>query len=252
MTSASKFHAFLIGGTNSGCGKTTVTLGVMRALSRRNLAVAPFKCGPDYIDPLFHRAAAERPSINLEPFFGNLASFARYAAGADAAVVEGVMGLFDGADPRSIAGSSGDIAARLGLPVVLTVNARGLSGSLAPLVKGFAMWHREVNIIGVIANLVGSARHAALLKDTLSNAGLPPLLGSLPRDTALTLPERHLGLSTDALSLVQLDQLADAVERSIDLDLLLELAAMPRPHVAADPKLPDASLRLGVARDEAF
>lgn len=251
MAPVNNFHAFLIGGTNSGCGKTTVTLGILRALARRGFAVAPFKCGPDYIDPLFHQVAAGRASVNLEPYFNNLASFDRYAADADMAVVEGVMGLFDGQKVGSMAGSSGEIAARLKLPVVLTVSARGLSGSLAPLVKGFAAWSRQVNIIGVIANQTGSERHGALLKETLAAAGLPPLLGALPRDPELALPERHLGLSTDDLSSVKLDRLADAIEKSVDLDLLLKLAVVPRPAVVVPP-LPPVSLRLGVAKDEAF
>lgn len=198
----SEQSAFLIAGVNSGSGKTTVTLGLLRALARRGLAVAPFKCGPDYIDPLFHRIAARRDSHNLDTFLmgcdGVRDSFRRNAAAADAAVAEGVMGLFDGSRPGSAAGSSAELAELLELPVLLTVNARGLSGSIAPLVRGFCDWNPRLRIAGVIANFTGSARHGELLAESLRLAGLPPLLGALTRDEAVALPERHLGLATDA------------------------------------------------------
>ena len=214
MGNRDEFSAFLIAGTNSGCGKTTLTLGMLRALSRRGLRVAPFKCGPDYIDPAFHAAAAGRESYNLDTVFGSEGDYAA-AAHADAAVVEGVMGLFDGIAPGDLRGSCADIARRLGLPVLLAVNARGLSGSIAPLVKGFAGWHPEVRIAGVIANNVGSPRHARLLADALRAAGLPPLVGFLERDSRLTLPERHLGLSLDMPDDRWLDELADAMVTKI-------------------------------------
>ena len=248
--------AFLLGGVNSGSGKTTLAAALLRALRRRGLDVAPFKCGPDYIDPSFHRQAAGRASFNLDPYFhaGETlhCAFARSAATADAAVVEGVMGLFDGPHPGSRAGSSAEIAARLHLPVVLVVNARGISGSIAPLVKGFCEWDPDVRIAGVIADFTGSARHGELLADALRAAGLPPLLGRFDRNEAWKLPERHLGLTVGTLDDAVLDRMADAAEESIDLDRLLELVRIPRPAAgpAAGPERP--ALRLGVARDEAF
>ena len=218
--------AFLLGGVNSGSGKTTLAAALLRALRRRGIDVAPFKCGPDYIDPSFHRQAAGRASFNLDPYFhaGETlhCAFARSAATADAAVVEGVMGLFDGTCPGTRAGSSAEIAARLGLPVVLVVNARGISGSIAPLVKGFCEWDPEVRIAGVIADFTGSARHGQLLADALRTAGLPPLLGRFDRN-------------------------------DIDLDRLLELARIPRPAAVVSAAAQATSgLRLGVAQDEAF
>lgn len=249
--------AFLLGGVNSGSGKTTLAAALLRALRRRGIDVAPFKCGPDYIDPSFHRQAAGRASFNLDPCFHAGAAlrsaFARSAATADAAVVEGVMGLFDGTCPGTRAGSSAEIAARLGLPVVLVVNARGISGSIAPLVKGFCEWDPEVRIVGVIADFTGSARHGQLLADALRTAGLPPLLGRFDRNEAWRLPERHLGLTTGTLDDALLDRMADAAEESIDLDRLLELARIPRPAAVVSAAAQATSgLRLGVAQDEAF
>lgn len=249
--------AFLLGGVNSGSGKTTLAAALLRALRRRGIDVAPFKCGPDYIDPSFHRQAAGRASFNLDPCFHAGAAlrsaFARSAATADAAVVEGVMGLFDGTCPGTRAGSSAEIAARLGLPVVLVVNARGISGSIAPLVKGFCEWDPEVRIVGVIADFTGSARHGQLLADALRTAGLPPLLGRFDRNEAWRLPERHLGLTTGTLDDALLDRMADAAEESIDLDRLLELARIPRPAAVVSVAAQATSgLRLGVAQDEAF
>ncbi len=249
--------AFLLGGVNSGSGKTTLAAALLRALRRRGIDVAPFKCGPDYIDPSFHRQAAGRASFNLDPCFHAGAAlrsaFARSAATADAAVVEGVMGLFDGTCPGTRAGSSAEIAARLGLPVVLVVNARGISGSIAPLVKGFCEWDPEVRIVGVIADFTGSARHGQLLADALRTAGLPPLLGRFDRNEAWRLPERHLGLTTGTLDDALLDRMADAAEESIDLDQLLELARIPRPAAVVSVAAQATSgLRLGVAQDEAF
>lgn len=249
--------AFLLGGVNSGSGKTTLAVALLRALRRRGLDVAPFKCGPDYIDPSFHRQAAGRASFNLDPFFhaGETlhTAFARSAATADVAVVEGVMGLFDGPYPGSRAGSSAEIAARLSLPVVLVVNARGISGSIAPLVKGFCEWDPQVRIAGVIADFTGSARHGELLADALRAAGLPPLLGRFDRNEAWRLPERHLGLTTGTLDEALLDRMADAAEESIDLGKLLEQVRIPRPAAVVPAAAQTTSkLRLGVAQDEAF
>lgn len=251
------FSAFLIGGTNSGSGKTTLSLGILRALFRRGLAPAPFKCGPDYIDPLFHLQAAGRISINCDTFLmgqeGVRRSFARHAADSGVAVVEGVMGLFDGNAPESPAGSSAEIAALLNIPVVLVVNARGMAGSIAPLVRGFSEWDPRVRIVGVIADNAGSLHHAGLLRGALECAGLPPLLGFLARDERLKLPERHLGLAPLPLEESWLDMLADAVESSIDLDRLLELTRVEFPvFESKSVAVPAPCVRLGVAQDEAF
>ena len=242
----------MIAGTNSGSGKTTITLGILRALARRGLRCAPFKCGPDYIDPLFHREAAGVPSFNLDSFFGSWNSYAEEIGDADCAVTEGVMGLFDGIQPDSIKGSSAEIAALLHLPVFLTVNARGISGSIAPLVKGFAEWNPQVKIAGVIANNIGSERHAELLAQALEKASLPPLAGYLLRNERWVLPERHLGLSVGKLDPCWLDALADEIEKTIDLDKILALSQTEKPRQKEKKTLPVPHLRLGAAMDEAF
>jgi len=242
---------FMIAGTNSGSGKTTVTLGILRALKQRGLNVVPFKCGPDYIDPLFHRQAAGTASWNLDAFLGSEQEFHRRTQGCDAAVVEGVMGLFDGIHPDRLDASCAELAAKLSLPVILTVNAQGIGGSIAPLVKGFSQWHPEVNIIGVLANKVGSARHAEILQKALESASLPPLLGYLLRDDHLILPERHLGLAVGRLDEYWLNELADEIERTVDLEKLLDMTRGEIPCLPVE-KDPSPSLRLGVAHDEAF
>lgn len=257
MTSGDNFAAFAVGAVNSGSGKTTVTLALLAALRARGLRVAPFKCGPDYIDPLFHAAAAGEISHNLDPFLmtarGAADCFAARSAAVDAAVVEGVMGLFDGFGADTLAGSTAELAGLLKIPVVLVVNAHGLAGSIAPLVKGFVDWRPELPVAGVIANLVGSGRHAELLRDALHAAGLPPLLGAFRRDAAIALPERHLGLATEAAAKLDFSLLAAKAEAEIELDRLLACCRTARPAApAAAPRAAVPPVRLGVARDEAF
>ena len=252
MSENKTISRFMIAGANSGSGKTTLTLGILRALKRRGLPPVPFKCGPDYIDPLFHRQAAGAVSWNLDTFFGSGPEFYRRAPLGEAAVVEGVMGLFDGIYPDRLDGSCAELVARLHLPVILTVNVQGISGSIAPLVKGFCQWHPEVKIIGVLADKAGSVRHAGLLKTALEAADLPPLLGYLLRNERWILPERHLGLSVGRLEESWLDALADEIEKSVELDTLLKLSQGEIPAAPpASPAKPVKS-RLGVARDEAF
>ena len=241
----------MIAGTNSGSGKTTLTLGLLRLMTRKGLNVRPFKCGPDYIDGLFHRQAAGIDSINLDAYFSSHKYLLEYVQGMDAAVVEGVMGLFDGIKPGGIEGSCAEVAAKLDLPVILTVNAKGLSDSIAPMVKGFADWNPRVKIVGVIANNVGSERHGEILRQVLKTAGLPPLIGYLRRDERWILPERHLGLSLGKLPEGFLDSLADELEKTLDLELLLSLTSAERPELSPQP-LPEIKYYLGVAYDEAF
>ena len=193
--------ALLIAAPSSGSGKTSLSLGLMAALRRRALDVAPFKIGPDYIDPGHHAAICGRPSHNLDGWMCGREqvqkTFAKESAGADIAIIEGVMGLFDGISGTSEEGSSAEIAKWLGVPVLLVVDARSQARSFAALVKGFTSFDPELKIAGVIANRVGSERHRQLLQESLdSTPGLPPLLGCLPRREEIGLPERHLGLVT--------------------------------------------------------
>ena len=222
-------RGFLIAAPQSGSGKTTAALAVMAAFKRRGMAVAPFKCGPDFIDPGYHRLAAGRPSVNLDGWMCPEAfvaeTFRLHAADADVAVVEGVMGLFDGIGSTTMEGSSAQVAAVCGLPVVLVVNARGMAASAAALVKGFAGYDQRVRVAGVIFNNVGSDSHGELLRQTLATE-LPELavFGCIPRDDSLGIPSRHLGLVTvedNPPAPDYLERLADLAENNLDLAGLL-------------------------------
>ncbi|MCM0081084.1 cobyrinate a,c-diamide synthase [Geomonas sp. Red32] len=219
----------VIAAPHSGSGKTTVTLGIMAALRRRGLLVAPFKVGPDFIDPGYHALATGRISVNLDGWMCGRdfvrSTFARHTEGADIAVVEGVMGLFDGMDGVSDAGSSAEVAKLLDAPVVLVVDARSQARSAAALVHGFAFFDPELRVAGVIFNNVGSDNHERLLRDAMA-ASLPDIavVGCLPRDPELAIPSRHLGLTTaddNPLSPGFLAHLVEVAERYIDLDFLV-------------------------------
>jgi len=250
----------VIAGTQSGVGKTSVTLGLVAALTRRGLRVQTFKVGPDYLDPTYLTLASGRPCHNLDGWMTHrdyvCDLFARVCADADVAVIEGVMGLFDGADPAGLAGSTAEIAAWLDAPVLLVANAHGAARSFAATVHGFASFLPDIRVAGVIANRCGSARHVDGLRASLEAAALPGLLGAVHRNALTELPSRHLGLvSADAQRFTTkvLDQLADAVEESLALDLVLAAARCAGP-LAAVADLPNNPVRarLGIARDEAF
>jgi cobyrinic acid a,c-diamide synthase len=189
----------VIAAPRSGAGKTTVTLGLLRALRRRNLSVQPFKCGPDYIDPAFHAVASGRPSFNLdtwamgEDLLATLATMA--SAGADIIIAEGVMGLFDGAAARGQSGSgtTADLAALLGWPVVLVLDVSGQTETAAAIALGCAQYRNDITIAGVILNRVASPRHLALITPAFERIGIP-VFGAILREDRVTLPERHLGL----------------------------------------------------------
>jgi cobyrinic acid a,c-diamide synthase len=252
----------MIGGTGSGVGKTSLTLGLVALLTRRGLKVQTFKVGPDFLDPTWLALASGRPCYNLdgwmcgESYVRRL--FAEKSADADIAVIEGVMGLFDGADAITSAGSSAEIARWLAAPVLLVANAHGVARSLAAVVRGFCGFEAGLEISGVIANRTGSGRHAAMLSDALQSAGLPSLVGAVPRNGLPGLPSRHLGLVTagsDLLTPTLLAELADQVECSLQLDSILALAAAA-PTLQLPPSLQAATssqpVRIGIARDGAF
>ena len=264
-----RIPAVVIAGTGSGTGKTSVTLGLARALVRRGLRVQPFKVGPDFLDPTWHRRASGRESYNLDGWMTDheyvTRLFARRTVDADCAIVEGVMGMFDGASPTELTGSTAEVALWLDAPVVLVVNAWGLAGTIAALVKGFVEFEPRVRVAGVVANFCGSAGHAKLLDQALAARDLPPLLGWLPRDGLPALPDRHLGLRaafTIEENEAMIDTMADVCAEGIDLDRLLEVAStqgeggskLPQaspltmaPHAPTHP-----SGRIAIARDEAF
>ncbi len=256
-------HAFCIGAVSSGSGKTTLSLGLMRALARSGLKVAPFKCGPDYIDPEFHGVAAGRPSANLDLWMmgedGVRHSFFKRLSKGSCAVVEGVMGAFDGVSPSSIEGSTAKLASVLGIPMVLVVDASGMAGTIAAIVSGCVNFHPGLKVAGVVANFVSSESHKRILAEALESRNLPPLLGCLPKTASWELPERHLGLvpEKESLKLAEwYDSLADAVERNIDLEKLLKAtelnATTPSGTEAKKTKPSGKRPRLGVAMDDAF
>ncbi len=253
--------AVLVAGTSSGVGKTTVVLGMMAALRRRGLVVAPFKVGPDFIDPSHHAAICGRPSRNLDTFMmgmdGVRRSFARGVEGADVAVIEGVMGLYDGLDATEVA-SSASVAKALGAPVLLVMNVHGTSRSAAAMALGYRSYDPKVEVAGLILNRVGSERHRSLLEDALAPLGIP-ILGTLPRRGEIALPSRHLGLEMGFESRHDLDALADFVEENAYLDRILELGCnVAEPEAQAEPEAETVQdqeggrIRIAVAYDEAF
>ena len=257
---AEMIKGFVVAGPASGVGKTTVTLALMAAFRRRGMQVQPFKCGPDFIDAGHHTRACGRPSRNLDgwmlPADRNREIFHRRAAGADVCIVEGVMGLFDGASGKSNVGSTAEMAKLLDLPVILVVDASSVARSVAALVHGFETFDPEVKVLGVIFNKVAGPTHYALLRDAVeSSCGAVPL-GYLPRDQRIQIPERYLGLFTageDLLPDSSLALLAEIAEEHIDLKMLLKSAASFGPPPIAEASAPASSrVRIGVARDRAF
>lgn len=252
----------IIAAPSSGSGKTTVTLGVLRALRRRGLRVAAAKSGPDYIDPAFHAAASGRPALNLDAWAMRPQTLAGLAAAlardADLVVCEGAMGLFDGVDAQGT-GSCADLAARTGWPVALVVDVRAMAASAGALIAGFAGHRQDVHVAGVIFNGVGSPAHAALV-GAAAAAACPGVvrLGALARDRRLSLPGRHLGLvqarehdSLDAF----IEAAADRVSGAIDIDALAKLArpwAGTHDAPADIAPVPPLGQRIAVARDDAF
>ncbi|MCX4962006.1 cobyrinate a,c-diamide synthase [Streptomyces virginiae] len=236
MVTSFNVPRLVIAAPSSGSGKTTVATGLMAAFSERGLAVSPHKAGPDYIDPGYHALATGRPGRNLDAFMcgPDLVAplFAHGAAGCDLAVVEGVMGLYDGAAGRGELASTAQVAKLLRAPVVLVVDASSQSRSVAALVHGFASFDPQVRLGGVILNKVGSDRHEVMLREALEEAGMP-VLGVLRRAPQVATPSRHLGLvpvaerHTDALASVS--ALAAQVRAGCDLDALMALARTAPP-----------------------
>ncbi|WP_437938351.1 cobyrinate a,c-diamide synthase [Sorangium sp. So ce341] len=242
----------VVAGTASGVGKTTATVAIARALRARGLRVALFKCGPDYLDPTYHGRAVAGTSHNLDGWMMGrdavLSTFAAEAAGADVALIEGVMGLFDGASPTGEEGSTAEIAKWLEAPVALVVDASGMARSVAALVQGFAGFDPALRVAAVVCNQVGSRGHLDILRQAQAQRS-PPVIGGLPRDEAQRFPERHLGLRTAdeaAIPEERFDHWGAQAEAWIGLDALLEIArrapALPAASDAKDaPALPAAS-----------
>jgi cobyrinic acid a,c-diamide synthase len=244
----------IIAAPSSGCGKTIVTLGILRALRRRGVAARGAKSGPDYIDPRFHEIACSATCFNLDAWAMTPDRLRALASGAGPLIVEGAMGLFDGAPPDG-RGATADLARLLGFPVILVIDAARMAQSVAPLALGFARHDPEVRVAGVILNNVGSDRHDRMLRRSLDRCDII-VLGMLRRSATLTHPSRHLGLvqaqERDDLEGF-LDAAADLVESGIDLDALLTLAATaPSPRAAGHPRMTPPAQRIAVAQDAAF
>eukprot|EP00240_Pyramimonas_obovata_P013677 CAMPEP_0118936046 /NCGR_PEP_ID=MMETSP1169-20130426/15976_1 /TAXON_ID=36882 /ORGANISM="Pyramimonas obovata, Strain CCMP722" /LENGTH=260 /DNA_ID=CAMNT_0006879145 /DNA_START=370 /DNA_END=1149 /DNA_ORIENTATION=- len=222
---------FLVAGTQSGVGKTSIAIGLMAAFRRRGLKVQPFKVGPDFIDPLHHRMACGRPSFNLDGWMldseSTVANVKRRAKDCDVAVVEGVMGLFDGLDGSSDTGSTAQMAKWLSAPVVLVLDCWAMGRSVAALIKGFELFDPDLNLAGIILNKVGSPAHAEWLIASLKAAKCKvPVIGSVPQNLGVAVPEdHHLGVTVPGPDDAQdeyIKRLAEIMESSIDLDALLE------------------------------
>jgi cobyrinic acid a,c-diamide synthase len=259
--SACNVPGIIIAAPASGSGKTTLTLALLATFRRRGKVVQPYKCGPDYIDPAFHSAAAGRSSFNLDSWAlgrERIGILLDAAAGADFCLAEGVMGLFDGVATEGAwgNGSTADIAARTGWPVILVLDVCGQAQSAAAVALGFARYRKDVTIAGVILNKVASARHARLVRDGFEQNGIQ-VFGTIGRDDAIVMPERHLGLvqaQEDSALAARLDALADLAERNLDLDAI-RAAARPtrRPSSSGNgSRLAPPGQRIALAKDVAF
>jgi cobyrinic acid a,c-diamide synthase len=253
----------LISAAHKSSGKTTLTIGLARALTDRGLRVQTFKKGPDYIDPMWLARASARPCFNLDPHLMHdaeiAALFAQRAADADLSLVEGNKGLYDG---LALDGSNSNaaLARRLGLPVLLVIDARGMTRGIAPLILGYQAFDREVRIGGVILNQLGGSRHEAKLRAVIEHYTDVPVLGAVQHDERLLLNERHLGLMPDAELLdadTRVGGIAAAVAAQVDLDRVIALAGSAPAMLAASLRVahsraPAPKVRIGIARDAAF
>ncbi|MBI3754211.1 MAG: cobyrinate a,c-diamide synthase, partial [Deltaproteobacteria bacterium] len=260
-------QAFIIAGTHSGAGKTTIALGLMSALRKRGMNVQPFKVGPDYIDPSYHRAVCGRPSYNLDTWMmgaeGVKKTFAKTMQGADIGIIEGVMGLFDGKDGRDEKGSTAHVAKVLGIPVILVVDAGSMARSAGALVYGYEKFDPKVKIAGVIFNRVGTEKHFKMLKEAVEAKGRARVLGYIPRDAEISLPERHLGLvmaeekvASCKLQVARLKKIGELIEKFVDIDGILKAVASCKLQViSVTSHIPHPTShipKIAVALDNAF
>ena len=256
---------FLVAGTASGVGKTTVALAIMAGLRRRGLAVQPFKCGPDFLDAGHHTRLAGRAARNLDTWMlseeANRSVLRNAARDADVIVAEGMMGLFDGKSGGGDAGSSAEIAKLLQLPVVLVVDAEKSARSVAAVVLGFETFDPELRLAGVVLNRIAGERHYEMLREAIGARCKANIFGWMPRDAAIAIPERHLGLQSavEQSAATQDDavgRLAELAEKHLDLDALLglncgmDMEEVERPRVASLRR--EDVVRVGVAYDQAF
>lgn len=255
-------NRFVLAGTGSDVGKTTFTIGIMRALMKRGLTVQGFKCGPDYIDPTYHTAVTKRPSRNIDSFMLSKdvvrTIVARNSVGVDVSIIEGVMGFYDGKSPLSNEGSAAHISEITKSPVILIVNAASMARSVAAIVKGFQQLDENAQIVGVIANQLGSKSHFEIVKTAIEHECHIPVLGYLLKGAVPTLPSRHLGL-VPAIERGELDgyfdELANAIEETVDLDKLLQVTTAAQLESTSDifdVQNDVQQVHLAIAKDAAF
>ena len=258
-----KMPRIVIGGTHSGVGKTSIAIGVMGALARKGRKVQGFKIGPDFLDTSFHTAVTGRPSRNLDSWMMPRprvpSIFASGCEGADIAVIEGVMGVFDGIDGKSEVASTSEVAKMLKAPVLLVIDAYGLAGSAAALVLGYKNLDPKLRLSGVILNRVAGDAHAKMCSEAIARYSKVPVLGAIPVDPDIKLPERHLGLvpASEMRDARVLDAIIDRVEAHVDLDHVEKLAQsagqIPTPQrQTTQHKIPHDKTTIAIAKDEAF
>lgn len=256
-------NRIVIAGTNSGCGKTTISMGIMAALVKRGLAVQPFKVGPDFIDPMFHTFITGKESRNLDSWLLNEEIvkhlFIKNSYQADISVVEGVMGLYDGFGGNTTSGSTAHVSKIIKAPVILIVNGEGVSLSIAALVRGFRDFDSEIDLRGVIINNLKSEGHFALLKEIIEEHTGIAVLGFIPKMVEAGLNSRHLGLvpSEEILDLREkVSRLSDQIEKTVDIERLLQISAQAQELKASDLSFNIAKrnnkFKIAVAKDKAF
>lgn len=254
-------NRFVLAGTGSGVGKTTFTIGLMKALQEKGKIVQGFKCGPDYIDPTYHTAVTGRVSRNIDSWMFSHEAVrdivARASKDADVSIIEGVMGFYDGKSPLSNAGSAADISVVTESPVILIVNCASMARSVAAVVKGFQLLSDQPKIVGVIANQVGSVGHYEIAKAAIEQECGIPVIGYLKREEGIDIPSRHLGL-VPAIERGELDSFFDKLgalmAETIDLDQLLALTKAPVLQESGQifDEQPSQNICIAVAKDAAF
>ena len=248
----------VIAATKSGSGKTTIVTGLLAALKQKGVKVQPYKVGPDYIDPGYHRLASGQPSHNLDSWLMSMDTmvevFANSASKAELAVIEGVMGLYDGG--RKGISSTAEIAKSLAAPVVLVLDCKSMGASAAALALGFKLYDKDVKLAGVILNRLGSDNHEKIIRDALEELDIP-VLGAVRRNDSLVMPERHLGLLPVEENQEQeiINRMGEAMASQIDVDEIIRIGKNAGVMEVKDKELNDngkTKVRIGIARDEAF
>jgi len=258
--------SLVIAGTHSGSGKTTISIGIMAALRKRGFSIQPFKVGPDFIDPGYHEAVCGFPSRNLDGWMldkkYNLETFLKHSQGKDVSIIEGVMGLYDGHDGTSEDGSTAQIAKWAKSPVLLVIDARSMARSVAAILYGFEKYDKKVTIAGVILNRVSSLRHYTYLKDAIEEKCRAKVIGYLPSDISIEIPERHLGLVTSKENILRreyIKRLTNLIEKFIDIPRLLKIASpierkrrSSKSNIDMSTAATDRKVKIGIAYDNAF